>query len=141
MRYFTQFFILSMISAACCCSKGGEAGGSSTEPEAPRALTVTPTSIEATPEAKTQEITIEAPARPKVEIPSAAQSWVSYEDGVFNKYKMTIKLKLAANETHESRSAEVSRILCFPATVPSPAPWSWALAGTWATTLMPMLMA
>ena len=98
MRYFTQFFILCMISAACCCSKGGEAGGSSTEPEAPRALTVTPTSIEATPEAKTQEITIEAPARPKVEIPSAAQSWLSFEDGVFNKYKMTIKLKLAAND-------------------------------------------
>ena len=108
MRYFTQFFILCMISAACCCSKGTEAGGGSTEPEAPSALSVNPASVEATPEAKTQEIAISSPERPRVEIPSDAKSWLSYEDGVFSKYRMTVKLKLAANETYEPRSAEVT---------------------------------
>ncbi len=108
MRYFTQFFILCMISAACCCSKGAEAGGGSTEPEAPSALSVNPASVEATPEAKTQEIAISSPERPRVEIPSDAKSWLSYEDGVFSKYRMTVKLKLAANETYEPRSAEVT---------------------------------
>ena len=100
--------LLTVLSLACCCSKSGNGGGTDPTPEAPTAITLSVNTVTATPEAKTQDITITSPARPKVEIPSSAKSWLSYTDGVYKDYKLTITLKLAANDTYEARSAEVT---------------------------------
>ena len=106
-----RFFIPALVvfSALCCCQKNN-GGGGSTEPEtpAPTAITLAPTGVSVNAEASEHKIVITAPARPKVEIPAAAKSWLSYSDGIFKDYKLTITLKVAANTTYEARSAEIT---------------------------------
>ena len=106
-----RFFIPALVvfSALCCCQKNN-GGGGSTVPEttAPMAITLAPTGVSVNAEASEHKIVITAPARPKVEIPAAAKSWLSYSDGVFKDYKLTITLKVTANTTYDARSAEIS---------------------------------
>lgn len=58
-----------------------------------------------TPDAGSLPLTITAPARPNVGIPAYAKSWLSFNDGVYDDYKLTIMVNAAANGTFTDRSA------------------------------------
>lgn len=109
MRFLTQLSLFSAIVLSTCCSCKKDEGGTVTpEPVAPTAIAASPASVSAGAEGGSFEIALQAPARPKVEIPSSAKGWLSYADGVFNEYKMTITLKVAANMEYQAREAEVT---------------------------------
>lgn len=104
MRYFSHFFALALVSVACCCGK--DSGGSTDpQPVAPTAISLSVTTVNATADGTSQEVTITSPARPTLAIPV---DWITYTDGVFKDYKMTITLKVAANTEYVSRSAQVT---------------------------------
>ena len=92
----------------CCCGKPGSDSPSTETPSAPTAISLSSTSVTADAAALEQKITITAPARPKVEIPSDAKDWLSYSDGIFKDYKITVTLKLTTNTSYEPRTAEVT---------------------------------
>ena len=113
MSYLTRFFLpLTVIfSTLCCCGK--ENGGGSGEPDttpAPTVITVTPASLSDPVEGGSHDVTITAPFRPKVEIPSAAASWITLKDGTWDKvkYTITVTLTVAANATYETREADLT---------------------------------
>lgn len=62
-------------------------------------------------EAAILPLTITSPARPTVGVPSYAKGWLSFTDGVYDKYQVTVAVKAAANETFSERSA-VLTITC-----------------------------
>lgn len=107
MRYFSQFFVLCLISLACCCEKNPDPAPDPT-PTAPTGISLSASSVSVKAEGATQEITITSPARPKLEIPSEAKGWLSYTDGIFKDYKIKVTLKVAANTEYEGRSAVVT---------------------------------
>ena len=76
--------------------------------DAPTSITVNPTSLSAAADGGRFEVNIVSPSRPNVEIPSEAKGWLTLKDGIYNDYKITVGLVLAANGTYDSRSAEVS---------------------------------
>lgn len=108
IRYFSQLFLLSVVSIACCCQKPDTSGTETPAAEAPKAISVAPATVSATAAAGQYEITVTSPARPKLEIPSQAKSWLSYTDGIFKDYKIVFTLKVAANPEYEERSANVT---------------------------------
>ena len=105
MRYFTQFFLLSLISIACCCQKPAGEDKDSTKTEAPTAITVSPESISASAEGSDYQLTVNSPVRPKL---SGLPDWITMKDGVFNNYKITFTLTVKANPTYSSRTATLT---------------------------------
>ena len=112
MRYLSQFLVLCLSCVACCCEKPGDNGGNEPETPAvvPTAITAEPASITAAAEGLTQEVTIGAPWRPKLTVPSDAAAWVSVKEGTWDKakYKMSVSLTVAANSSYEERKADVT---------------------------------
>ena len=72
-------------------------------PTAPTAITLTPDSISAIQEGQSYDLTITAPARPTLTLPS----WITKTDGTFKDYKITVVLNVAANDSYEERSADI----------------------------------
>ena len=72
-------------------------------PTAPTSITLSTSSISAEQGAKSYDVTITAPARPTLTLPS----WITKTDGTYKDYKITVTLKVAANDTYEARSADV----------------------------------
>ena len=113
MRQLKHFIlpVAVVFSALCCCGKsGGEDSGSDTpQTTVPSAITLSLSSIEAEAAGGSFDVTISAPFRPKVAIPSAA-GWISLQDGDWNKakYTVTVTLTVAANTTYEAREADVT---------------------------------
>lgn len=112
MNYLKHFLLPSaiIISAFCCCGKDNGSGSTEPEKTAPTVITLSPTSISATVEGGSHNVSITAPARPKVEIPSAAKSWLTVKDGTWNseKYSMTVSFTIAANDTYDARETDVT---------------------------------
>ena len=102
------FAALSALFVACGEEK--EENDGTVTPVAPTAITVNPTSISDPVEGGTHQLTISAPARPKVEIPSAAKGWISLKDGTWNKdkFSITMTLTVAANESYDPREADLT---------------------------------
>lgn len=86
-----------------CCEKPTPSP-TPVDPPAPTAITLSPGSFTAPQSGATLSLTITAPARPKLTLPD----WISYTDGTFKDYQITVGLKVAANDTYESRSADVT---------------------------------
>ena len=107
MRYLTQFFVLCLVSVACCCVKPDSSGTDTPSAQAPTEITLSPDSWEPTSDAGEYKLTVSAPARPKLEIPSEAKGWLSYSDGIFKDYKITFTMKVSANTEYTERSAQV----------------------------------
>ena len=76
-----------------------------TPDQAPTAITLSDSSWAPAQEGGKLDLVITAPARPSV---SGLPSWISFKDGTFSNYKMTVKLEAQANTTYESRSAELT---------------------------------
>ena len=107
MRKYSPFFLF-LVSLACCC---GKSGGETPDPGpvAPTAIILDASTVNAPAEGVEQDILIQAPGRPTVQIPSSAKSWLSFsEKGIYKNYALTVTIKVAANEKYESRSAEIT---------------------------------
>jgi aryl-phospho-beta-D-glucosidase BglC (GH1 family) len=92
----------------CCCGKsGGEAGGSDPVPTPPASISLSINSVNAPAESVQQDVIVTAPARPRVEIPQEAKKWISYSDGIYKDFQLTVTLKIAANTSYEAREAEL----------------------------------
>ena len=98
---------LCICLAYCACNKPDD-GPVQPETPVPNAISFTPASLSADAAGGSYDLAITAPARPKVEIPAAAQSWLSYQDGTFKDYQLTIRLTVAANPAYEAREAVVT---------------------------------
>lgn len=75
-----------------------------TTPSAPTAITLSLSSISAEQGGGSYELTVTAPARPTLTLPA----WVTKKDGTFKDYKITFTLVVAANDTYESRSDNIT---------------------------------
>lgn len=107
MRKYSPFFLF-LVSLACCC---GKSGGETPDPGpvAPTAIILGANSVDAPAEGVEQDIVIQAPGRPTVQIPSSAKSWLSFsEKGIYKNYSLTVTVKVAGNEKYVSRSAEIT---------------------------------
>ncbi len=74
-------------------------------PEAPKEITFDKNSYEAAAEGETVPFSISAPVRPKV---TSNQKWITVKDGTYNKFRITVELKIEANEGKEPRTAEIT---------------------------------
>ena len=92
---------LCICLAYCACNKPDD-GPVQPETPVPNAISFTPASLSADAAGGSYDLAITAPARPKVEIPAAARSWLSYQDGTFKDYQLTIRLTVAANPAYEA---------------------------------------
>ena len=89
---------------ACGCNKpGADDGGDNGKTEAPTEITVTPGSIDAVYGGGTYSLTIKAPARPKLTLPT----WITAKDGTFKDYQITFSLVVAPNEQYIPREDDV----------------------------------
>ncbi len=75
------------------------------EDEAPTEITLDNTSYEVAQEGETIQLGITAPERPKV---TSDKKWIKIIDGTYNKYKITVGLEIAPNDSYEQRTAEIS---------------------------------
>ena len=91
------------VSLLCCCGKTPDTPVTPT-PEAPTAITVSPVSLSAAQAGGSYDLTITAPARPTLTLPS----WITKTDGTYKDYKITFTLKVAANDSYEPREADVT---------------------------------
>ena len=94
--------LLAVIALAISCGKSDDSKTDPT-PTAPTTITLSPTSLDAVAAAGSYAVTITAPARPSLELPS----WITKTDGTFKDYKITVTLNVAANDTYKERSADV----------------------------------
>ncbi len=102
--------ILALAALLFSCQKPDDSGSTTPASSAPTAITLTPsaTALSVEAEGKAYDLTISAPARPKVEIPADGKAWISLKDGVFKDYKITVTLTIAANTTYDPRTSEIT---------------------------------
>jgi endoglucanase len=92
------------MTAVCSCDDPIEPDPDG--PKAPEAIELSADELVfTTADAGNLPLTVTAPARPAVEVPSDAKGWLSIGDGVFKDYKITFTVKAAANDTYSERSA------------------------------------
>lgn len=97
------FALLTLLATLAACDEKDNPTPDPT-PVAPTAITLSPGSISAPQAGGSYSLTITAPARPALSLPS----WVTKTDGTFNNYKITVTLSVAPNDTYEARSADVT---------------------------------
>lgn len=95
--------LLAALLAAFACGEKNDPVDPT--PEAPKTLTVSKTSFEIAQAGETVSIDISSPTRP---ILSGRPDWITYKDGTYKDYKMTVQLVVSANETTTVRTAEMS---------------------------------
>lgn len=102
-NFLLCLYAFLLLFASCCCKPQNEVV-TPTE-EAPSAITVEPLKISADASAGSYEVTITAPARPKL---NGLPNWITFTDGVYNKYRIKYILRVAANDSYDSRSATIT---------------------------------
>jgi aryl-phospho-beta-D-glucosidase BglC (GH1 family) len=100
-RYLT---LLAAVLAAVSCG-GDDPVDPTPTPSAPTSITLSKTSFEVAQAGETLSLDITAPTRPQQ---SGCPAWITYKDGTYKDYKMTVGLAVAENDTYESRSAEIT---------------------------------
>lgn len=105
MKKFSLFAVLVAAAALTAC--GTKPVDDPVLP-APTAITLNPASLTAAPEGETLTVEITSPYRPNV---TDLPEWVTFKDAAFKDYKMTASFVVAANDTFESRSAEIT-VIC-----------------------------
>ncbi len=110
MNICRHFFLPLLVLTSALFSCGGKDNpvNTDTTPKAPTAITLSTSSISDPAAGGSHEVTITAPARPQIVIPSEAKGWLSMQDGTYKDYKITVTLKLSANDTYAIRSADVT---------------------------------
>ena len=93
-----------LLAVFACGEKSGPVDPTP-KPTAPTSITLSQTAFSVAQAGETLSLDISAPVRPKVE---GMPSWIAYKDGTFKDYKMTVNLVVSANDTYESRTAELT---------------------------------
>ena len=100
-RYLT---LLAAAVAAVAC--GGKDNPDPTPtPSAPGSITLSKDAFSVAQAGETVTLDITAPVRPQV---SARPEWITYKDGTFKDYKMSVSFVVAANDTYDARTAELT---------------------------------
>ena len=100
------FFYLVVLTLSLGCDGGNNQKEDTTPTEvAPTAITVSPTVVSAPATGGSYEIAITAPARPKI---NGLPSWITLTDGVYNHYKIKYVLKVAANDSYDTRNVTLN---------------------------------
>ena len=99
-RYISLFTTLLAVFA--CGEKNDPVNPT---PVAPTSMTVSKTSFDIPQAGETVTLDITSPTRP---ILSGRPDWITYQDGTYKDYKMTVGFKVEANETTMIRTAEMS---------------------------------
>ena len=72
---------------------------------APTSINVSQTSFSVAQAGEKLSLTITAPSRPTF---TGIPSWITYADGTYSSYKITVGLTVAANETYDERTATLT---------------------------------
>ena len=91
-RYLT---LLAAVLAAASCGENDPVDPTPT-PSAPTSITLSKSSFEIAQAGETVSLDITAPARPQV---TGMPSWMTYRDGTYKDYKMTVSFVVTANDT------------------------------------------
>ncbi len=105
MKIFNKFMAIVVALAALIACEEKEGKKPAEDPEAPTEIILDKTSYEASEEGETVPLSITAPVRPKV---TCDAKWLTIKDGTYNKFKITVELEIAANDSKEPRTAEVT---------------------------------
>ncbi len=100
-KYLT---LLAVTLSAVACGEDDPVDPTPT-PVAPTSITLSKSSFEIAQAGETVSLDITAPARPQV---TGMPSWMTYRDGTYKDYKMTVSFVVTANDTYESRTASLS---------------------------------
>ena len=101
MKTYRLLILFVLLALAACGPDNPD------KPVAPTAIMLTPGSVWADAEGGSYEVAIQAPFRPRVEIP-ASVDWISFKDGVFEDYTLPITLTVAPNPIYTPREASLS---------------------------------
>ena len=108
MRIISKTVSMAVLLIACLVScdkeKGQEQPVTPTDP-APTSITLSSSSFQVAQPGEKLSLTIKAPTRPTF---SGIPSWITYNDGTFNAYSITVGLTVSANETYEARTATIT---------------------------------
>lgn len=100
-KYLT---LLAVTLSAVACGEDDPVDPTPT-PVAPTSITLSKSSFEIAQAGETVSLDITAPARPQV---TGMPSWITYKDGTYKDFKMSVNFVVAANDTYESRTASIS---------------------------------
>lgn len=122
MRYLTKIFVLALVPVTICCGKNNGGGSVQPTPSKPRYISMTVDAITESAAGGSHQITISAPAVPSVEVPSAAQKWITVQEGAWDKeaYSITVTITLAETDAFSLRETELS--VSAPGSVSVPLP-------------------
>jgi endoglucanase len=108
MRSVSKIVSMAVLLLACVVScdkeKGQEQPVTPTDP-APTSITLSSSSFQVAQPGEKLTLTIKAPARPTI---SGLPSWITYNDGTFNAYSITVGLTVSPNDTYEARSVTLT---------------------------------
>ena len=93
-----------MALAFVSCKEGKEEPLLPVDP-APTSITLSANSFNVAQPGEKLSLTIKAPSRPVI---SGLPSWITYNDGTYSSYSITVGLTVAANETYEERLANLT---------------------------------
>ncbi|MCR5463588.1 MAG: cellulase family glycosylhydrolase [Bacteroidales bacterium] len=97
---------LTVMLLAFLVSCGKEQPDPTPQPDpAPSSITLSSNSFQVAQPGEKLSLTIKAPARPTL---TGLPSWITYVDGTFNAYSITVGLTVVANDTYDARSATVT---------------------------------
>ena len=100
-RLLIWLFALASVSASC----GEKPVVPDDDPRTPKSITLSPSSLTVDIAGGVYDITVTAPSRPKF---TGLPSWITYTDGTYKDYNITVKFSIAANDTYEARSADIT---------------------------------
>jgi len=104
-RFFSAILVAASIAALWSCGGTDLDGPDSGTPQAPAAITLTPSGASVASEASKVSLSVNAPLRPVV---SGLPSWIILVDGTFNNYNITFTLEVARNTAYEPRTASLT---------------------------------
>lgn len=93
---------LSALAVATCGQKDDPTPDPT--PAAPTSITLSVSSKSVAQAGESFDVTVTAPARPTLTLPT----WITKTDGTFKDYKITFKLNVAANDSYDERTGEVT---------------------------------
>ena len=104
ISHITLPVLAAAVSILFSCGKEKTEPAPQPDP-APTSITLSASSFQVNQPGEKLSLTIKAPSRPTL---SGLPSWITYSDGTYSSYSITVGLTVAANETYEQRSATVS---------------------------------
>ena len=97
-------YVLALALSLTACS-GPEPEPVPEPPAGPTTITLSASSFSVGQAGERLSLTIKAPSRPTI---TGLPSWITYNDGTYSSYSITVGLTVGANETYEERSVTLT---------------------------------